>query len=81
MSQDDTNKSEKRPRGNPAFTPRWKHAKTRAVRIPEEFADTILDFARRLDNQTLSPEIYRAWLDKYIEETKQAIAANLTKNK
>jgi predicted RNA-binding Zn-ribbon protein involved in translation (DUF1610 family) len=28
----------------------WKHCKTRLIRVPEEFVDQVLDFARKLDN-------------------------------
>lgn len=41
------------PKGNPAtlkqHTPKWKHGKTRTIRVPIALADQILDYAHQLD--------------------------------
>ena len=41
------------PKGNPAtleqYTPKWKHGKTRTIRVPIALADEILDYAHQLD--------------------------------
>lgn len=30
--------------------PKWKHGKTKTIRVPEVLADEILDYARKLDD-------------------------------
>lgn len=32
------------------FIPKWKHGKTRTIRVPIALADQILDYAQKLDN-------------------------------
>jgi hypothetical protein len=59
------------------FRPRWRHTPTRAIRVPEEFADQLLDIARRLDSQTLSPEMLEEAIAAKMEETKQAVIAEV----
>lgn len=47
------------PKGNPAtltekYAPKWKHGKTRTIRVPIALADEILEYAHQLDEQSLT---------------------------
>lgn len=33
--------------------PTWKHGKTKTIRVPEELAEQILEFARKLDSEAI----------------------------
>jgi hypothetical protein len=33
--------------------PGWKNGKTKTIRVPEDLADQILEYARKLDNNTV----------------------------
>ncbi|ANV84607.1 hypothetical protein AWQ21_09555 [Picosynechococcus sp. PCC 7003] len=59
------------------FRPRWKHTPTKAIRVPDEFADQLLDIARRLDSQTLSPEMLEEAIAAKMAETKKAVMAEV----
>ena len=48
------------PKGNPAtleqYTPKWKHGKTRTIRVPIALADEILDYAHQLDEGKIATQ-------------------------
>ena len=66
---------------HPAFSPRWKHTPTKAVRVPEEFADIVVEIARRLDNQTLSVELLNEAIAEKTERIKQQVLDGLKQAK
>ena len=44
--------------------PKWKHGKTKTIRVPEELADQVLALARELDdNGFLEPDTHSKTLD------------------
>lgn len=46
------------PKGNPAtlkhYTPKWKSGETRTIRVPVVLADQVLEYAHKLDNNSLT---------------------------
>lgn len=46
------------PKGNPAtlkhYIPKWKAGTTRTIRVPVALADQILDYAHKIDNDSLA---------------------------
>jgi hypothetical protein len=66
---------------NRAFNahPRWKSLPTKAIRVPEEYADILLKIARRLDNQTLSIQHVEEAIAAKTEEIKQEVIAGVQK--
>ena len=36
--------------------PKWKHGKTKTIRVPEVLADEVLDFARKLDENSVTSD-------------------------
>lgn len=46
------------PKGNPAtlkhYVPKWKAGTTRTIRVPVALADQILDYAHKIDNNSLT---------------------------
>lgn len=38
-------------RSNAGAKAKWKHGKTKTIRVPEVFADQVIDYAKKLDDQ------------------------------
>ncbi len=46
------------PKGNPStlkpYAAQWRHGRTRTIRVPVALADKVLEYARQIDDQTLT---------------------------